>query len=535
MNVMMSFQPISGSILVTKVMANLPAAVGKVYLVGAGPGDPGLITLRGVECLQRADVVVYDYLVNPRILHNANPSAELLSLGNHRGNRLWQQDEINAYLVKNAKDGKNVVRLKGGDPAIFARGAEEVEALTTGGVPFEIVPGITAALAAGSYAGVPITHRDHASAVAIVTGQESPEKIGSALDFTALAQFPGTLVVYMGITTAKTWTSQLIAAGKAPDTPALIVRRCSFADQIKIECSLGDVTDILQQEPRIRPPAIVIVGNVAAFSSTLSWFDRRPLFGKTVMVTRPLHQSAKLASGFEELGAKVIFQPAIAIQRPTDSQPLDLAIRQLHEFDWIVFSSANGVHFFVERLRELNCDLRSLGSTKIAAIGPGTRDELSRYYLSTDRMPQEFRAEALAEELATGAEGKKFLLIRASRGREVLGRTLTAAGGTVRQVVAYQSNDVITANPEEAALLEEGKVDWVTVTSSAIAQSLEKLFGKNLRNARLASISPITSTTLRECGFEPDVEATEHTMQGVIDAVMATQKKTLKLPTTPNS
>ena len=495
-----------------------PTPKGKVYLIGAGPGDPGLITLRGVECLRRADVVLYDYLANARILEHARRDAELICLGKHGRTRIWSQAEINAALVRLAGEGKVVARLKGGDPAVFARGAEEIETLVRADVAFEIVPGITAALAAGSYAGIPITHRDHASAVALVTGHENPDKQDSAIDYRALAAFPGTLVFYMGITTARSWTKDLLEAGKPSDTPVAIIRRCSSSDQQRVGCTLGEVVETLETQS-IRPPAIIVVGEVSALADTFSWFEKRPLFGQRILVTRPQGQANKLCTILEELGAEAVVQPAIEISEPLDWHLVDKAIGTLREFDWLVFSSSNGVRYFIERLLATGSDVRALGSIKLAAIGPGTADELVRYHLNVDLQPSEFRAESLAAELAPLAEGKRFLLARASRGREVLADEITAAGGEVTQTVVYESIDVESPNDEIAGDLAAGRFHWVTVTSSAIARSLATMFGNNLKNACLASISPITSATLRECGFEPAVEAKEFTMAGLARAI----------------
>lgn len=491
----------------------------QVYLVGAGPGDPQMITLRAVECLQRADVVLYDYLVNPRVLQHARDAAELTCLGKHGEGKIWSQDEINQRLVELAQAGKTVVRLKGGDPAVFARGAEEAEALAKNRIRFEIVPGITAAFAAGSCAGIPITHRDLASAVALITGQEGPGKSTSSLDYEALARFPGTLIFYMGVTTAETWTAKLIEAGKPAETPAAILRRCSFPDQQKIICTLGDVAQRLAAPPKIRPPAIVIIGEVAALSETSSWFDKRPLFGQRVVVTRAAEQAASLVAKLEELGAEVHVQPAIEISDPPDWTPVDDALGRLGEFDWLVFSSTNGVHCFFKRLFATDRDLRALGHIQLAAVGSRTADALRDYRLNVDFHPAEYRAEALAAGLAEEAVGKRFLLVRASRGREVLAEQLRAAGGSVEQIVVYCSTDVPAASPGVAHLVADQQINWITVTSSAIARSLVQMFGDDLKKARLASISPVTSATLNELGHSPTIEATEYTMDGVVRAI----------------
>ncbi len=496
------------------------SAPGKVYLVGAGPGAPGLITLRGVECLRSADVVLYDYLVNAAIVDHAPARAERICLGKHGHTRIWSQEEINAELVTLATAGKTVVRLKGGDPAIFARGVEEMEALIRHKIPYEVVPGITAALAAGSYAGVPLTHRKLASAVAFITGQEEKGKTGPGIDFGSLASFPGTLVFYMGVTTVHTWTAALLDAGKPPETPAIIIRRCSLPDQRSIPCTLDEVATLLTPATRIRPPVIVIVGEVASLVDTFCWFQQRPLFGRRILITRPLGQAGSLARPLEELGAEVLFQPAIAIAPTEDWDAVDRAVHQLADYDWLVFSSANGVDAFLARVWELGLDTRALAPVKIAAIGPGTRDALQRYQLRVDLLPLKFHGEHLAEALCAEAAGKRMLLVRANRGREVLAEQLTAVNAEVVQVVAYKNMDVTTPDERIAGLLAEHDIDWVTVTSSAIARSLHAMFGDLLQQTRLVSISPITSGTLRELGLDAAWEAKEATMQGIIDAIV---------------
>lgn len=493
---------------------------GRVFLVGAGPGDPGLVTFRAIECLRRADLVLYDYLVNPRILHWLNPGAEAVCLGRHGDRRLMSQDEVNQRIVAGAQAGKMVVRLKSGDPTIFARAAEEIDCLVAAAIPFEVVPGITAALAAGSYAGVPLTHRDLASAVALVTGHEQDGKPASALDYAALASFPGTLVFYMGVTTASQWTQALISAGKPGATPAAIVRRCSWPDQMTIRCRLDEIGVEIKRR-RLRPPALFIIGDVANLESTPSWFTSRPLFGRRVLVTRPASQAEELCKRLEQLGAEALVQPAIEICAPDDWGPVDEALRRLEQYDWLVFSSVNGVQFLLERLCQRHGDLRRLGSIRLAAIGPGTSEALAAYRLQADLLPEQFRAESLAAALASDARGRRFLLARASRGREVLPDQLRDAGGQVDQIVVYRSSDVAAADPAISKELAAGRIDWITVTSSAIARSLANMFGEDLRRARLASISPITSATLSELGFPPAAEATEYTMCGVADAILA--------------
>lgn len=497
----------------------MPDRLGKVYLVGGGPGDPGLITLRGSQLLATADVVLYDYLVNPLILTHASSAAELVCLGRHGRGRLVPQAEINARLVELSRQGRTVVRLKAGDPIVFARAAEEISALDAAGIPYEVVPGITAALAVGSYAGIPLTHGEGASAVALVTGQERAEKASQGLDYTALANFPGTLVFYMGVTTAPHWTTALILAGKSASTPAAIVRRCSWPDQQTIACTLGTVADEIEAR-HLRPPALVVVGEACTLARPQGWFIERPLFGSRALVTRASNQALALATKLTELGADVLVQPAIEISPPEDLAAVDSVLAQLERFDWLVFSSSNGVQSLLDRLL-LTRDLRALAHLKLAAIGPGTALALARYHLHADLVPEEFRAESLAAALRGEAQaGRRFLLARASRGREVLAEELTAQGAAVEQVVVYTSHDVAQPEGEIVEQLAGGQIDWVTVTSSAIARSLVRLFGQDLRKSRLASISPVTSGVLRELGFEPSVEARQYTIEGLVEAIL---------------
>ncbi len=502
----------------------MPSNAGTVYLVGAGPGDPGLITLRGCRCLQRADVVLYDYLVNPRILDHVRPTAQLICLGRHGRGRIVPQAEINQQLIDASRAGKSVVRLKAGDPVVFAHAAEEIAALESARVPYEIVPGITAALAVGSYAGIPLTQSDAASAVALVTGQERRDKTAPGLDYAALAAFPGTLVFYMGVTTVSHWTDALIRAGKPADTPAAIVRRCAWPDQEVIDGTLGTLAQHAA-ERRLRPPALFVVGQVAALRSLRGWFIDRPLFGRQVLVTRPRHQAQNLAALFDELGAGVVLQPAIEIGPPDDWAPVDRALDQIAHYDWLVFSSANGVRALLDRLLTTH-DLRALAAVKLAAIGPGTADELARYHLRADLLPDEYRAESLAAALRQNvAQQTRMLLVRANRGREVLAEELAAAGCQVDQIVVYASRDVPQPDAEILELLARGAIDWVTVTSSAIARSLAGMFGEHLRNCRLASISPLTSATLCELGYEVAAEARQYTMPGLVDAILAAEQR----------
>jgi len=497
----------------------MSSSIGKVMFVGAGPGDPGLVTLRGIECLRSADVVLYDYLAGPQVLACSRPGAELVCLGRHGHGRLMSQAEINDAMIRHARAGRDVVRLKGGDTAIFGRLAEELAAVESAGIPYEIVPGITAAQAASSHAGIPLTQRDEASCVAFVTGHESTDK-EPALDFAALAKFPGTLVFYMGVTTAAGWSRALIENGKPADTPVAVVRRCSLPDQQTILTTLGRLDDKLRQL-KLRPPAVIIVGEVARQPDASSWFTSRPLFGRTILVTRPEHRSRELAGKLQQLGANVLCQPAIEIREPADWSSADSVINGLERFDWLVFSSRNGVEYFLRRLFAQGYDLRRLGSARLAAIGPATVEALAEYHLRADLQPTTYRAEALADALAPHTRGKRVFLARASRGREVLAEMLTAAGAVVEQAVVYESRDITTPDSETAEALAAGRIDWTTVTSSAIARSLVTMFGAAFLETRLAAISPLTAEVLTNLGYPPSVVAETYTTDGIIDAILA--------------
>lgn len=498
-------------------MASSGCRPGTLYLVGAGPGDPGLITCRGVECLRRADLVLYDYLVNPALLHFAE-KAEKVSLGHHSLQRCMTQEEINRRVRDAVAAGKEVVRLKSGDPCIFGRTADEAELLRQEGIPVVVVPGVTAGLAVSAYANIPLTHADHASAVAIVTGQQSTTHDVRPLDYRQLAAFPGPLIVYMGVRSADKWSRDLLAAGKAPDTPVAIVRRCSWNTQTTVNTRLDELPQAIARQ-NIRPPAVIVVGEVAAYASPANWFTGRPLFGQTVMITRPEHQSHELRELLQEQGANVIEQPAISIEPPEDWSAVDRTIEALGQFDAVAFSSANGVRFFLDRLLALGEDVRALGTARLAAIGPGTAAALAEYRLRADLLPDTYRAESLAQAIIGRLSGGRVLLIRASRGRETLAEMLTAAGFQVEQVVAYRSRDVEAAAVDIAEQLRRGAIDWITVTSSAIARALVRMFSEDLHRAKLASISPITSATLRELGHWPALEAREYTMGGLVEVL----------------
>lgn len=494
---------------------------GKVYLVGAGPGDPGMLTLRAVEVLRRADVVLYDYLANPAALNFVSPEAETICLGKHGRERIWSQAEIEAAMVDHARRGRIVVRLKGGDPAVFARGAQEMEALRQAGIPWETVPGVTSALAAGSYAGIPVTHSDLASAVALVAGREANDKTETAVDFQALAKFPGTIVIYMGVTTARAWSAALLAGGKDPATPVALVRKCSLPEQSVHYCTLAEVGEVLDGTNKLRPPILAIVGEVAKLGERFDWFSRRPLFGKTILVARPAGQAEALAAPLAELGAETVLAPAIRIQSLASSNAVQEVVGRLSQFEGVAFSSRNGAEAFAEALTLAGKDARALGSAKLVAIGPGAAAALREQRLVPDLIAAEpYRAETLAEALLTLPNAQSILLVRASRGRETLAETLTAAGRSVEQIVFYQSEDVEIAEEGTIERMRNGEIDYVVATSSMIARSLVRQYGGALKRAKLVSISSLTSQTLLEVGYPAAVEARTATMRGIACALL---------------
>ncbi len=501
-----------------------PTLPGRVYLVGAGPGDPGLLTLRGAECLRAADLVLYDGLVNPMLLRHSHASAERTCRAEGPTGRQIRQEEINQRLVEAAREGKTVVRLKGGDPFIFGRGSEEAAALRAAGIPFEVVPGITAATAAAVYTGISLTHRDHASAVAFITGHEDPAKPSSALDYHSLAHFPGTLVFYMGLHRLESIASSLIAAGKPADTPACVVCRATQPVQQTVTGTLGEIHQ-LAKTAGLHPPSLVIVGDCVQVRDRAHWFEDRPLFGKVIGITRPEDQADDAAHRAFELGALPVMLPMIEIAPPDDWSDVDAMLNRLEEFDWIVWTSANGVRGLLDRLWHNGGDIRRLSRAKLACIGPATAKVLEQYSLRADVIPTEFRAEALAAALAPKVSGQKVLWARASRGRDVLPQILTQAGANLEQVVVYQNRDVTSFPEAERIRLERGDLDWIGLSSPSIARSLAKLITPVARQlvgtrTKLASISPVTTAAAAEVGLPIAAEATTYTWEGLFQAMI---------------
>ncbi|MEA2374354.1 MAG: uroporphyrinogen methyltransferase / synthase [Thermoleophilaceae bacterium] len=492
---------------------------GIVYLVGAGPGDPGLMTRRSLELIAAADAILYDRLIPPRALAGARPEAELHYVGKQPGAHSMSQDEINAQLVQLARDGRSVVRLKGGDPFVFGRGGEEAQALADAGVEFEVVPGVTAGVAAPAYAGIPVTHRDDASAVAFVTGHEDPDKPESALDWPALAAFPGTLVLYMGVGNLERIASALVGAGRPAEEPVAVVERGTLPGQRTVTGSLADIAARVA-EAGLAPPAITVVGPVARLRGGLAWLERRPLLGRSVVVTRAQAQASGLAARLTELGAEAIEAPAIRIE-PRESEELDRALEGIDRYVLVCLTSPNGVRLLAEGLMRRGRDARALAGATVAAIGPGTSAELARFGIGADVVPERSVAEALVESLAdVDIEGHPVLVARAAQARNVLPDALRERGAEVDVVALY---DTVAEPLPQERLAAVARADYVTFTASSTVRFFMEAVGREgfPGEARVVSIGPVTSQTLREHELEVHVEAEQHDIDGLVAALVA--------------
>ena len=480
-----------------------------MVLVGAGPGDPGLVTVRGLECIRRADVILYDNLAAPALLAYARPEAEKRYVGKKRTEHALTQDQINAMLIKQARAGRRVVRLKGGDPILFGRGGEEAEALAAAGIPFEVVPGVSSAMGAAAYTGIPLTHREHTSAVTFVTGHEV-EKI----DWTRVGASE-TIVVFMGLVSFAEIARRLIAAGRSLDTPAVAVRWATRRDQRTLTGTLGDLAEKIARTA-LKPPTLIIVGEVVRLREKLNWFEKLPLFGKTVVVTRAREQAGALTARLVELGANVVEIPTIQIEAPSDWKPLDAALAHLESYDWLIFTSANGVRFFTQRLDASPRDLRALRA-RICAIGPATAAALAALHLKVDLMPAEYVAESVVAAFEKiPLEGARILLPRAAVARDLIPTELEKRGARVTVVEAYR-----TVPARDVHWPEDLRPDWVVFTSSSTVENFCSLYGaERLQGARVASIGPITSATARRLGIEVAVEPAEHTINAVVAAIL---------------
>ncbi len=542
----------------------MSAQPGVVYLVGAGPGDPGLMTARSLELIASADAIFHDRLIPPGALDGARADAELIYVGKapgdvpvergpygHRSTGTVPQGEINERLAEAARAGKSVVRLKGGDPFVFGRGGEEGEALREAGIEFEVVPGVTAGVAASAYAGIPVTHRADASAVAFVTGHEGPDKAETALDWEALARFPGTLVFYMGVKRLADNAAALIAAGRDADEPAAAVERGTMDGQRTVVATLGTLAETVERE-RIGAPALIVVGAVVERHETLAWLERRPLHGRRVVVTRARAQASGLAATLRSLGAEVVELPAIRIEPRIASEEVRGAVERIGDYALVCVTSANGAHLLFDALAAARLDARALGGTRkkkrvgrggavagepeaqrsdmdpapaqtgtiVAAIGPGTARALAEHGINADIVPERFVAEALIEALAdVDVDGKRVLVARAAEARDVLPDTLRERGAEVDVVALYET---VREAPEPAAVEVAQTANYVTFTSSSTVRNLTEALGDRFpAAARIVSIGPITSEAVHAAGLEVAVEAERHDVDGLIAALIA--------------
>jgi uroporphyrinogen III methyltransferase/synthase len=482
---------------------------GTVYLVGAGPGDPGLLTVRAAELIARADVILHDRLIPAAALDGAQPGAQVYYVGKQGGGRQVPQEETHRLLLEHARAGRTVVRLKGGDPFVFGRGGEEALVCLEAGIPFEVVPGVTAGVAAPAYAGIPVTHRELASGVAFVTGHEDPAKPDSALDWPALAAFPGTLVFYMGVRALPRIAAELVAGGRAPGEPVAVVERGTFPEQRTLLATLADVAERAAAQG-IRAPAITLVGPVAALRERLAWLERRPLHGRTIAVTRARPQASALAARLRELGAAVVEAPAIR------TRSLAAELPGLAAYDLVCVTSPNGAHALFELLGAAGLDARALAGRTVAAIGPGTARALGEHGIRADLVPERAVAEGLVDALAD-VDVRRALVVRAREGRDVLPDALRARGAEV-DVLALYETVAEPLGPEVARAARAA--DYVTFTSASTVRFFLDAAGA-LAGPRIVSIGPATSAALREAGLEPDVEADPHTPDGLVAALLA--------------
>ncbi|MFQ5872865.1 MAG: uroporphyrinogen-III C-methyltransferase [Dehalococcoidia bacterium] len=497
---------------------------GRVSLVGAGPGDPGLITVKALECIKRADVIVYDRLVNITLLDQARPDCDLVFVGKGPGRHGLRQQEINSLLVDRAKEGKYVVRLKGGDPFLFGRGGEEAEALVREGIPFDVVPGVSSVTAVPAYAGIPVTHRRLSSSLAVITGHEDPAKGESSIDWKRLARATDTLVVLMGMGNLATMVQQLLENGREPDTPIALIRWGTTAQQETVEGTLESIIGLVE-ERGFKPPAVAVMGDVVGLRKELNWYEDRPLFGKRVLVTRSRKQASALSTLLTREGADVIELPALEVHQTEDNiAALDRAIDGLREYQWAVFTSVNGVDSFFERLEARELSAGSLAGLKLVAIGLATAQALEVKGLNVDFVPQEYLAEAMVDEFRKrDIQGERFLLPRAEEARPMLVEGLRELGALVDEAPAYRAKPPSRPAARAMERLKSGQVDIATFASSSTVRNLAQMLNGSveaLKGACVACIGPITAATARELGLEVDVVAQEHTIPGLVEAIV---------------
>ena len=503
---------------------------GIVYLVGAGPGDAGLLTMRGAELLARADVVVYDALVNPDLLRLAPREAEIIFGGKRAKDHALTQDELNALLVAKGREGKTVVRLKGGDPYIFGRGGEEAEQLKDAGIPFEVVPGVSSIVAGPNYAGIPLTHREHNAMVTVFTGHEDPTKPESNLDYQKIADLPGTKVIVMGTERIRHIAESLIKHNMPADTPVAMIRWGTTGRQQSVQGTLATIAKIAD-EAKLAAPTITVIGDVVKLRDKLNWFEHRPLFGQRVVVTRTREQASQLSRQLLELGAEVLEIPTIKIVPPDNKQDLMDALLGLGEYDWIVFTSPNGVDAFFDYFFKAFEDLRDIGGLRIAAVGPTTAQKLRDLHLKVDLMPDEYVAKKIVAAFRAyeSIENLRILIVRAQVANADLPKGLEEAGAIVDDVAIYKTMPETEDRNGAAARFAEGGADWITFTSSSTVQNFHARFNlpalvKQYPNLKLASIGPETSKAIADLGLKARVQAREHTIDGLVEALLRCSK-----------
>ena len=497
-----------------------PKNKGICHLAGAGPGDLGLVTLRVKELVEQAEVIVYDYLCNPEILRWARADAEIIYAGKKAGAHTLKQEEIDALLVEKTRAGKRVLRLKGGDAFLFGRGGEEAEALAEAGLRFEIVPGVTSALAAPAYAGIPVTHRDYAAQLTIFTGHEDPAKTESSLDFAQLAATPGTKVMLMGVERIAAITAKLLEHGAAKTLPVALVRWGTTGRQQTLRGTLGDIAGMVA-ETGFKAPAVAVFGEVVGLREKLNWFETRPLFGKRIVVTRTRQQAGALSGALRGLGADVFELPTIRIEPPKDLFEFGQLVQDAHSYDWVVFTSPNGVNAFFEMFYKIFNDAREIGGVRIAAIGPATAARVREFHLNVDLQPEEFVAESVVKAFKKECtvENLRILLARAEQARDVLPRELTKLGAIVDEAIAYRTVPETEDVSGGIARFREEGADLITFTSSSTVENFLALKLPLPAGLKTASIGPITSQTMRDHGLAVDVEAKDFDIPGLVAAV----------------
>ncbi|HEX7056256.1 MAG TPA: uroporphyrinogen-III C-methyltransferase [Bacilli bacterium] len=507
------------------------ARTGKVYLVGAGPGDPQLITVRGLKLLQAADVVVYDRLVGPRLLKHCRDDAEKVFVGKRADRHTMRQEEISRMLVEYALRGKTVVRLKGGDPFVFGRGGEEAELLAQNGIAYEIVPGVTSAIAVPAYAGIPVTHRDFASSFAVVTGHESPDKLDERIRWEHLAHGVDTLVFVMGVARIRHIAAKLLSAGKPPETPVCLIRWGTTPEQRTLSGTLATIADAIEASG-FKPPAITVIGDVATLRDKLAWFEKKPLFGKRVLITRQAEQAGELAGLIAHLGGEPLELPVIATRAPqaqAQRQKMRDALTRLSRYDWLIFTSANGVKFFFQELKAQQIDIRQMRNAKIAVVGPKTYDAVAAQGIFPDFSAEQFVAEGLFAALSPHLRrGQRVLLPRADIARNWLPEKLRESGLKVTEVDAYETVRAEVDASEAISRLKRGQIHVVTFTSSSTVRNLLRLLREQsgddplalLRHAEIACIGPKTAQTASECGLNVTYTAADATIQSLVEAIL---------------